>query len=493
MGLLDAIYEKTIEYLQSVPKRQRKKIGQFFTTPEIARFMAGMFSCPKKGTIRLLDPGAGSGILCAAAVERLQAYDIEKIFLVCYETSEEILPLLRSNLELLKAKATVEIEVDIREEDYIVSQKDAFMNGSSEIEYDWIIGNPPYKKIGKDAVEAVSMPVVCYGAPNLYFLFLSMSIFNARSCGEIVYIIPRSWTSGAYFERFRKYLFTHAVIESLHLFVSRDQVFEEEDVLQETIIVKFRKSQNTSEVTITCSYKGSDFDDKTSLNVPYELVVSGPRNYVYLITNQRELNVLKSLSVFKQTLPDIGIKMHTGLTIDFKNRELLRDEEGDGTVPFFYSQHIRDGFAVFPIRKRYQYLSDEKKGLIQESKNYLFVKRFSAKEEPRRLQSGVYLASEFPNYEFISTQNKINFISSHGFEMSEELVFGLYVIFNSSLYDQYYRILNGSTQVNSTEINAMPVPSIEQLISMGTQLISSKNMSVESCDIILGGILNEQN
>ena len=47
---------------------------------------------------------------------------------------------------------------------------------------------------------------------------------------------------------------------------------------------------------------------------------------------------------------------------------------------------------------------------MQDNKNYLFVKRFTAKEEPRRLQCGVYLAKRFPQYQKISTQNKINFV-----------------------------------------------------------------------------------
>lgn len=36
--------------------------------------------------------------------------------------------------------------------------------------YDFVIGNPPYMKIPKDAPEATAMPEVCYGAPNLYFI-----------------------------------------------------------------------------------------------------------------------------------------------------------------------------------------------------------------------------------------------------------------------------------------------------------------------------------
>ncbi len=108
----------------------------------------------------------------------------------------------------------------------------------------------------------------------------------------------------------------------------------------------------------------------------------------------------------------------------------------------------------------------EQKGLMQDNKNYLFVKRFTAKEEPRRLQCGVYLAKRFPQYKKINTQNKINFVDGVLTEMSECLVYGLYVLFNSTLYDEYYRILNGSTQVNSTEINAMPVPDLEAIQEM---------------------------
>ena len=488
MGLLETIYESTFKYLQNVPKKQRKEIGQFFTTIDIAKYMVSMFDEPRKDTIRLLDPGAGSGILSAAAIERLQACNVQKVQLVCYETSEEILPLLRTNIDKIVKTASIVVDAEIREKDYLISQKDQFQSNKPIESYDWIIGNPPYLKIGKDAPEALSMPVVCYGAPNMYFLFLAMSVFNAEDKGEIVYIIPRSWTSGAYFERFRKYLFQYSVIESLHLFVSRNQVFEKEDVLQETIIVKFRKSGVRSNVRVTCTRNGSDFDNTSSLSVPYQLIVSGPRNYVYLITNKEELEVLSVLAHFHQTLPDIGFQMHTGLTIDFRNRDVLRDEESSNTVPFFYSQHIQGGIIDFPIHKKYQYLSNEKKGLLQENKNYLFVKRFSAKEEPRRLQSGIYLASKFPNYDYISTQNKVNFISANDFEMTDELVYGLYVLFNSTLYDQYYRILNGSTQVNSTEINAMPVPTLQHIYEMGTNLIAKNDFSVTACDEILGGI-----
>ena len=155
-------------------------------------------------------------------------------------------------------------------------------------------------KIPKDAPEATAMPEVCYGAPNLYFIFAAMGLFNLDDDGEMVYIIPRSWTSGAYFKRFRQYFLTEGKLEHIHLFVSRNKVFDKEDVLQETIIIKVKKTNQTPEdVTITSSQSNNDFDNLTSLTVPYSLVVSGDDYYVYLVTDEKEVSVLERLHMIE--------------------------------------------------------------------------------------------------------------------------------------------------------------------------------------------------
>ena len=53
-------------------------------------------------------------------------------------------------------------------------------------------------KISKNAPEVIAMPEICYSTPNLYFLFAAMGLFNLKDNEEMVYIIPRSSTSGAY-------------------------------------------------------------------------------------------------------------------------------------------------------------------------------------------------------------------------------------------------------------------------------------------------------
>lgn len=492
--MLEKIIELTNEYIESMPKKERKKYGQFFTSMETARFMAGLYNIPKDlNRVTVLDAGAGSGILSSAFIERLESVEnVKEIEITCYETDSNVLQLLKNNLKYCKEKSTKKIHFNIITDNYILSQYLDFnhmIGGNLEPKkFDFVIGNPPYMKIPKDAPEATAMPEICYGAPNLYFIFASMGLFNLKEDGEMVYIIPRSWTSGAYFKRFRKYLLTEGKLEHIHLFVSRSKVFDKEDVLQETIIIKVRKKYETPKtVTITSSKSNNDFANITSLAVPYSLVVAGEDFYVYLVTDEEEVNVLKRLHKFDKTLPEIGVKMKTGLTVDFRNREILRDEEEEGAIPLFYSQHIKQGKVMFPIQKEHEYVVTEQRGLMQENKNYLFVKRFTAKEESRRLQCGIYLAKDFPQYKKISTQNKINFIDGLLSEMSECLVYGLYVLFNSTLYDEYYRILNGSTQVNSTEVNSMPVPDLECIQEMGKKLMKSKDYSEANCNSILEG------
>lgn len=490
MSMIDYAFQTTAKYIDRMPKSLRKKYGQFFTSPETAAFMAGLFTIPHQNVISVLDPGAGSGILSVALIERLQnVSDVSRIEMVCYENDPNVLELLQANLDLACKYSNKTVSYQIITDNYILSQMSDYnylLDASpNPKKFDLVIANPPYMKIAKDAPEALAMPDVCYGAPNLYFLFVSMSLFNLNDLGEMVYIIPRSWTSGVYFKQFRKHLFKEGVLEHIHLFVSRDKVFEKESVLQETIIIKVKKTvAKTNSITISTTQSNSDFSNRTVFEAPYDTIVNGKDCYVYLVTNKDEADILNTLNRLSNTLPSIGLRMKTGLTVDFRNREALRDNAEEDAVPLFYSQHIQNGKVVFPVGKEHEYIVTGQRGLLQDNTNYLFVKRFTAKEEHRRLQCGVYLARKHPEYAEISTQNKINFISGLR-ELSECVVYGLYVLFNSTLYDSYYRILNGSTQVNSTEINSMPVPPMNTIEAMGKELIRARDMSESTCDNIL--------
>ena len=374
----------------------------------------------------------------------------------------------------------------------MISQAPEFEGKASEVKiskkYDLIIGNPPYLRVMRNNPAATAMPTVVHGAPNLYFLFAAMSLFNLQHEAEMVYIIPRSWTSGEYFKAFRNFFFHYGKLEQIHLFVSRDKVFSHEQVLQETIIIKIKKTDaKPKQVIISSSQTNADYKNMTEISVPYNSVVSGKNLYVYLPTNNDDVSVIRTINKYSATFPDIGLRMRTGIVVDFRQRDELRKEPGEHIIPLFYGQHIKNGVVSHvPSGKDFDWIVDEKQGLIQKNKNYVFCKRFTAKEEKRRLQCGIYLAKDFPEYEYIGTQNKINYVDHvDGTPLSTALTYGIYALLNTTLYDKYYRILNGSTQVNSTEVNNIPVPPIETIERIGNRLIKTGSLTTECCDKIV--------
>lgn len=102
--MLEKIIELTNEYIDTMPKKERKKYGQFFTSMETARFMAALYDIPANlSKVSILDAGAGSGILSCAFIERLEKVEsIQEIEVTCYENDSNVLLLLKSNLEYYK-------------------------------------------------------------------------------------------------------------------------------------------------------------------------------------------------------------------------------------------------------------------------------------------------------------------------------------------------------------------------------------------------------
>ena len=111
--MLDYIIERTNKYIEDMPKKDRKKYGQFFTSKETACFMAELYNIPENlSKIRILDAGAGSGILSCALLERLERMaSVQTIELTCYENDDNILGLLRDNLHTYQANSKKDIQL----------------------------------------------------------------------------------------------------------------------------------------------------------------------------------------------------------------------------------------------------------------------------------------------------------------------------------------------------------------------------------------------
>jgi adenine-specific DNA-methyltransferase len=277
-------------------------------------------------------------------------------------------------------------------------------------------------------------------------------------------------------------------IELVHQFVSRKKVFENENVLQETIIIKAIKTERTAqEITISASESIDDFSSPTLLKVPYDLCIQqGENHYIFLPTEKEEIDILKTMKSFDETLAELGFHMKTGPTVDFRTMDMIRDEPTEDALPLLWAQNFNSGKIEFPVSNgQGQYISGDKKSLLISKDNYLLVKRFSSKEEKRRLQPAIMMSSDIEDYEYFSAENHLNYVmNTHG-GLNLQEVYGLFAIFNSTLWDRYYRILNGSTQVNATECNGFPMPNISIVKKIGNRLQAINELSTDVCDLII--------
>lgn len=494
--LIQELYDTTINYSNSVTKIKRKKIGQFFTPPSVSNYMGQLMKTDQK-KIRVLDAGAGTGMLGGAICQHaFNNEEIEEVHIDFYEIDTNVITFLNNNISLIQQEAEKkgkQFTFNIIEENFILFNETVWQDNyciSEEEKYDVIIGNPPYKKIGKSDEEAVVMSSIVHGQPNIYFLFMAMAVALLKENGEIIYIVPRSFTSGLYFKKFREYFLNTVRLTHLHLFHSRSDVFDSDKVLQEAIILRAVKTDKKMDTIHISSSENMFIENSFVHQVPYNTVVdiSSENLFMLIPTSLEEVNLLSLVHSWDNNLIDLGFKLKTGPVVDFRALDLIQEEAGENTVPLLWANHFKDNKISFPIpiSKNAQFIVDTpgSKSVLFPSKNYLLVKRFTSKEEKKRVQSALYLQEEFV-YEKVGVENHLNYVTKIKGEMSKDELYGLFVLFNSSYIDNYYRILNGSTQVNATEVNAIPLPSLDNIKTMGKLLLGMDSISTEFCDAII--------
>ncbi|PFZ02652.1 hypothetical protein COL75_15485 [Bacillus wiedmannii] len=499
--LINQLYDTTLQYSNTVTKANRKKIGQFFTPPSVADYMGQLMQTNQK-EIRVLDAGAGTGMLGGSICQHaFNNKDIEAIHVDFYDTDENIIPFLNQNIELMRQDAEKKgkkFTYNIIQENFILYNETIWQDNfciEEKDKYDVIIGNPPYKKIGKSVEEAVVMSSIVYGQPNTYFLFMAMSTALLKEQGEMIYIVPRSFTSGLYFKKFREYFLNTVKLTHLHLFHSRSDVFDNDKILQEAIILRAVKTNETTDSIHISSSENMFIENSFVHQVPYNTVVDmNSENFFMLIpTSIKEVELLSLVHSWENNLINLGFKLKTGPVVDFRSLDLIQENEEENTVPLLWANHFKNNKILFPLStsKNPQFIVDtpESKSVLLPNKNYLLIKRFTSKEEKRRVQCALYLKDEFL-IDKIGIENHINYVTKLKGEMTKEELYGLYVLFNSTYIDSYYRILNGSTQVNATEVNSIPLPPLNTIKILGKSLIEMEIdfISTEICDVIIGEI-----
>ena len=302
-----------------------------------------------------------------------------------------------------------------------------------------VILNPSYKKINSLSAHRSALRKAGIETSNLYTGFMFLAARRLRSGGELVAIVPRLFCNGPYFKPFRERFFSMMSLRHIHVFEKRNHAFRDDAVLQENIIIHAVKDKRPSDITITTSHgaafeidpehQASTAEDMTRRTVPHESVIRAddPDRFVHIAANELEQAIVDHMAHFKATLADIGVKVSTGPVADFRLKNDLQAQPGKGAVPLFYAAHFQGGALSWPktMRKANAIrLSDEsRKWLWANTGNFVVTRRFTSKEERRRILASVY-ASDLPG-ELVGFENHLNVFHADQAGMSRALAVGL--------------------------------------------------------------------
>jgi adenine-specific DNA-methyltransferase len=444
--LVDHVDLVRIDAGRRLDTERQAELGQFMTPAPTARLMASMFEA-RGERIRLLDAGAAVGSLTAAWIAEIcdRKRKPKAVQLTAYELDEGLAQRLKGtlkNCQQICDAAGVCCEAQLRREDFIEAGVQMLVGGffSPELErFDAAILNPPYRKFTADSQERLLLRQIGVETSNLYTAFLSIVLKLLAPGGEIVAITPRSFCNGPYFKPFRRLLIDTVRLRRVHVFESRTNAFREDEVLQENIIFHGIKDDPNGRPVEISSSTGPDDDHVSFREVPYEQVVRphDPDFFLHLVGDGIQERIATRMSGLEARLGDLDLTVSTGRVVEFRAVQFIRRDPGANTVPLIYPAHFDRGFVRWPKESRKPNAMEILPGieeLLVPSEPYVLVKRFSAKEERRRVVAAVYdpgrLAADKVGFE-----NHLNYFHRNGRGLPEVLAKGLAIFLNSTLVD----------------------------------------------------------
>lgn len=450
--------------------------------------MASLFPASTLPTCRLLDAGAGVGALSCAFLDRWTAggFDFNAVDVTAYEIDDNLRGHLARYLGGYQGLA-----VRIIAGDYIeLATADDLFTVRQPSGYTHAILNPPYKKISSNSAHRRALRRVGIETVNLYSAFVALAVAQAAPGGQIVAIIPRSFCNGPYYRPFRDFILERAAIRHLHLFESRSKAFKDDKVLQENIIIRLERGGRQGPVTVSTSTDDT-FADLVTHEHPVDRIVfpDDPERFIHVPTSP-EKNAIELSEAIRCTLAELGIKVSTGPVVDFRLKEQLRDMPGEGTVPLLYPGHFSSGGTTWPIEGLKKPNAIERNAETEKwlypSGFYCVVRRFSSKEEKRRIVASVVEPSAFGDVPLLGFENHLNLFHQDKRGLPEALARGLAVFLNTTAVDENFRRFNGHTQVNATDLKLMRYPSRETLTQLGAWAMAQGEITQELIDQQLG-------
>ncbi len=444
--------------------------------------MASLFA-PLPKVVRLLDAGAGAGALTSAVVSRLcdNKDGVHAVEAALYEIDSQIHGSLSETMQQCQrrcAEAGITFSFNIHASDFIREMSTRFVDNlfvTNLPVFDAAIVNPPYRKIATDSIERRSLRLVGVETTNLYAGFIALVQRLLVPGGQLVGITPRSFCNGPYFRSFREDLLANLELQRLHVFESREAAFRNDNVLQENIIFHAVKGRKQPSKLVISSSSGEQCGIVTEKVVAFSEVVHkhDVEKFIHIPSESGHAVAKRAMDSLHTSLASLGLTVSTGPVVDFRLRDAIRQQPEKGTVPLLYPSHFNGGTVHWPKtngRKPNAILDTEQtRPWLVKSGIFLLTKRFTSKEERRRLVACLFDPKEL-DIQWLGFENHLNYFHENGHGLDRNLAVGLFAFLNSTIVDQYFRRFSGHTQVNAADLRKLTYPDRKTLQTIGQSI-----------------------
>lgn len=213
-------------YNEFVNQKERRKLGQFWTPPHVAEFMAAWTIDKKQDSF--LDPGHGPGIFMLQALRRFEELGVSPKRAVAQIAGYEVNPVAylmgMANLALRAAGNTPHLTLD-----------DFLLFDGGRRAYDAIVCNPPYTRHHllparyKEELPGIfkrefGFSVSRISSLFLYFFFQATRLLN--SDGRMAFITPAEVFESFYSQSIKQLILGRLGLRALIIFHENHTVFE---------------------------------------------------------------------------------------------------------------------------------------------------------------------------------------------------------------------------------------------------------------------------
>jgi len=508
-SFLDATYWLSSVYALLKEDEYRKSLAMYFTPPSLTeRLLCNLeMQGVRFDNGRFFDPACGGAAFLAPIALRmkmaLKAQGVSPRKILTY-VEKNLLgmdidnTLCALSCQFLKMTLYEEIKVARREPTFRI------VTGNSLCELEDFLGsidvlvcNPPYRKMNKNEVGKYrdNFAEIIQGQPNMYGLFIALSVKLLKKNGVCAFVTPTSFLSGQYFSKLRSFLMKETQVLSVGMVSDRSGVFI--DVLQETALTLLRRASRTgasqTKISVSVVSREGSFRDVGTCVLPNSGATWPiPRA-------EADVLLLKKVAASAFRIKDYGYKIRIGTFVwnrdqrpVYMSTAEVKRRKASTAVPLLWSSDIKSGCALkFDGTEKgngepcfVNFGDKSHRSIIRRVS--VILQRVTSNDQSRRLIASVVPKKLFDKYGGFVGENHTVILEKVVTKpvLTPKQMAGL---LGSDVIDRSFRCISGATNVSAFELNQLSLPDpkfLKRFLAEGDSIEVAVQKAVFGCGYI---------